>query len=240
MAYKERSYRSWAVSADLIGFRVVEQETDLAIYACRDLEKQARASVLTCRQIISDYIKDHPEFYTALKPVEVSAQAPHIVRTMAEAGSSSGTGPMAAVAGAIAESVGRDLLGLCDEVIVENGGDIFLRTEKSRTMGVFAGERSAFTGKVVLEIAPAKDGLGVCTSSGTVSHSLSFGKSDALVILSPNAALADAVATAAGNMLKDPSDIEKCVDFAKSIDGITGIIAIARDKMGTWGDIKLI
>ena len=238
--YKSRTYRRWVRSDGLVSFEVIEKETDLAISAAKNLEKHARSSILTYRHDLEEYIKNNSSFYSSLEPVEVEKDAPRIVEVMARAGKKALVGPMAAVAGAIAEFVGRDLLSFSDEIIVENGGDIFLRTRKNRTMGIYAGEDSPFTGKIVLEIAPRENGLGVCTSSGTVSHSLSFGKSDAVVIISEDTALADAVATATGNVLKSPDDVKRAVEFARSIDGILGVLVIIKDKMGSWGDIKLL
>jgi hypothetical protein len=147
---------------------------------------------------------------------------------------------MAAVAGAFAEFVGRDLLKYSTEIIVENGGDIFLKTTKSRLVGVYAGEDSPLTGKVALKIEPADTPLGICTSSGTVGHSLSFGKSDAVIVLSPSAALADAAATAIGNLVKTETDIQKALDYARGVTGLVGAAVIINDKMGVWGKINLI
>jgi hypothetical protein len=236
--YKERAYRSWTKSGDLVFLEVIEKETDLAIYASKNLGEQARAAVLTCRRELEDHIKHDPLFYSSLEPVDVDMGSSEIVKAMAAAARKAGVGPMAAIAGAVAEFVGREIGRSSDEIIVENGGDIFLRTAKKRSLGIYAGEDSPFTGKLVLEVGPAKEGLGVCTSSGTVSHSLSFGRADAIVIMSKDTALADAVATATGNMLKRPEDISKGIDFAKSIDGVTGVVAIMKDKLGSWGDIK--
>jgi ApbE superfamily uncharacterized protein (UPF0280 family) len=240
MAHKERSYRSWTKAGDLVFFEVIEGQTDLAIYASRDLGPQARAAVMTCRGEIEAYIARDRRFFTSLEPVTVDERAGAVIRSMAEASRKALVGPMAAVAGAIAEYVGRQLLAYSDEVIVENGGDIFLRTAKKRAVGIYAGDSSPFTGKLAIEIRASAAGLGVCTSSGTVSHSLSFGKADAVVIVSPDTALADAVATSAGNILKSAADIQKGIDFARSVDGVTGVVAIVGDKMGSWGDISLI
>ncbi len=238
--YKARTYRSWTGSGDLIFFEVIEKETDLAIYACKNLEKPARAAAFTYRRELEEYIGRDPGFYSSLEPVDVKTPAPQIIKDMAAAGRKAGVGPMAAVAGAVAEFVGRDIGRFSDEIIVENGGDIFMRTAKKRVLGVYAGEDSPFTGKLALEVGPAEDGLGICTSSGTVSHSLSFGTSDAVIIIGKNTLLADAVATATGNMLKRPEDITKGIDFAKSIEGVTGVLAIMKDKMGSWGEVRLV
>lgn len=237
--YKERSYRNWVKTEDLVHFEVVEAQTDLLISASKNLERQARALILTYRKEIESYIKKDQHFYTSLEPVKISEDAPDIVKAMAEASRKAGVGPMAAVAGAVAEFVGKDLLASSDEVIVENGGDIFIKTGKLRTIGIYAGEDSPFTGKLALEIEPKESGIGVCTSSGTVSHSLSFGKSDAALIISPDTALADAVATATGNILKNQDDTEKAINFARSVKGVIGVLVIFKNKMGSWGEIKL-
>lgn len=238
--YKTRTYRKWVKSDDLVSFEVIEKETDLLISAEKNLETRARESILNYRKDLEDYIRRYPEFYSSLLPVEAKAGCPDIVRVMIDASRAAGVGPMASVAGALAEFVGRDLLRFSDQVIVENGGDIFIKTSKARNLGIYAGEGSPFTGKLAIEIAPNEDGIGVCTSSGTVSHSLSFGKADAALIVSKNTALADAVATATGNIVKNSGDIEKGVNLAKSIKGITGVLVLAGDRMGTWGKIKLV
>jgi len=150
-----------------------------------------------------------------------------------------GVGPMAAVAGAIAEMVGRELLNFSSEVIVENGGDIFLCHKKMRHIGIYAGD-SPLSGKLALEIEPEDTPLGVCTSSGTVGHSLSFGKADAAIVLSPSAALADAAATAVGNMVKTAEDMPRAIEFVREVEGLTGIAIIVGDKMAVWGKINLV
>jgi len=147
---------------------------------------------------------------------------------------------MASVAGAIAELVGKELLPYSQEVIVENGGDIFLKTRATRLIGVYAGPESPFTGKIALEVQPADTPLGVCTSSGTVGHSMSFGQADACVVLSPSTALADAAATAIGNIVLKASDIPRAIDFAKNVEGITGLAVFADDRIGIWGNVKVV
>ena len=190
--------------------------------------------------LFRSYIRSDPSFFSSLEPLEVMEDAPEIVRVMAEASEKAVVGPMASVAGAMAEFVGRELLAFSGEVIVENGGDIFLRASKPRTLGIFAGEESPFTGKLAIEVPPSEEGLGLCTSSGTVSHSLSFGRSDAVLVMARGAALADAMATSVGNILKTPEYIQMALDRAKSVDGVLGVVAIIGDKFGTWGNIKLI
>jgi ApbE superfamily uncharacterized protein (UPF0280 family) len=174
-----------------------------------------------------------------LDTYQAEAEAPAIVKEMARVSQLTGVGPMAAVAGAIAEAVGRDLLAFSPEVIVENGGDIFLKTSEKRLVGIYAGQ-SSFTQKIALEIMPGETPLGICTSSGTVGHSLSLGSADAVIALSPSAALADAAATALGNMVKAADDIPEAIGKAQSIEGLGGAVIIVGNKMGVWGRVRIV
>ena len=237
--YQPRFYRSWTKDKGLVSFNVIVKETDLYVRARRNLRGKTLKAISKYRAMLERYIERHPEFLAALEPVEVEEDAPQIVKAMATAAAGVGVGPMASVAGAIAESVGRDLLPFSPEVIVENGGDIFLKTRERRLIGIYAGD-SPFTGKMALEIQPEETPLGVCTSSGTVGHSLSFGKADACIVLSPSTLLADAAATAIGNLTVEANDITRGIDFAKGIEGIKGLVIIKGDRMGVWGEVKVV
>ncbi len=236
--YEPRTYRDWVSDKDLVSFSVVVKETDLRIRARRDLTPKALSATQRYRADLETYIKSHPVFLTTLKPFEVEPDAPPIVKEMADAAREVGVGPMAAVAGAIAERVGKELLPYSEEVIVENGGDIFLKTSKERLIGVYAGE-SKFTKKIAFSIKPKETPLGVCTSSGTVGHSLSFGYADAVIVFSPYTALADAAATAIGNRVRIVEDIPDALEFAQSIKDLRGVAIIKGDNMGLWGQIRL-
>jgi len=238
--YEPRTYRNWIKDSDLVSFNVVVKETDLHIRALSNIEAKALESVARQRQPLEEYIKGHPHFYGSLEPVEVEKDAPVIIREMAEAAGIAGVGPMAAVAGAVAEAVGNDLLAFSPEVIVENGGDIFMVTQKKRKVGIFAGPESSFTGRLALEIDPADTPLGICTSSGTVGPSLSYGCADAVIVMARSAALADAVATAVGNDIKSADDIDGEVNTAGVRYGISGLVIIKGDRIGLWGNIKLV
>jgi len=237
--YEPRKYRDWIKDRDLVSFNVIVKETDLHIRACSNLETLALDSIQRARQPLEEYIKGHPDFYHSLEPVEVEEDAPAIIKDMAEAAGIAGVGPMAAVAGAIAEAVGNDLLSLSPEIIVENGGDIFLKTARKRKVGIFAGADSPFTGKIALDIEPEDSPLGICTSSGTVGPSLSLGYADAVIILAGSTALADAVATAVGNSIKTEADIDREIRQAGGRYGISGLVIIKDDKIGLWGNIRL-
>jgi ApbE superfamily uncharacterized protein (UPF0280 family) len=236
--YQPRVYRHWIEDKDLVSFNVTEKETDLYIRATSNLQKKARRLVLKYRQQLAGYIERYPAFQTSLEPVKVPQRAPVIVREMAEAGRQAAVGPMAAVAGTIAEAVGRGLLEFSPEIIVENGGDIFLKILRKRVVGIYAGI-SPLTGKIGLEISPRETPLGICTSSGTVGHSLSFGKADAVVVAAGSAALADAAATAVCNRVKQPRDIAGALEFARGIGGIKGVVIIIGHDIGVQGELKL-
>jgi len=239
MGYQERKYREWIKQADLTVFRVAEKETDLLISADRGLTTEAKIAIRRYRREVENYISRYPTFRSTLEPLDVCDDSPGIVKEMAEAAQKADVGPMAAIAGAIAESVGKELLNFSEQIIVENGGDIFIKTSRRRTLGVFAGD-SPFTGKLGLAIEPEQTPLGICTSSGTVGHSLSFGKADAAIIFSQSTALADAVATATANRISKPDDIEKGIEFAKSIDGVKGGLIIVGSACGAWGEVELV
>jgi ApbE superfamily uncharacterized protein (UPF0280 family) len=236
--YQPRTYRHWVKDKDLTHFKVVVKETDLYIRATANLEAEALKLVTKYRQMLERYIRQHPSFLTSLEPITIENNAPPIVIKMVEAAEKARVGPMAAVAGAIAESVGNELLPLSPEVIVENGGDIYLKSLKKRLIGIYAGQ-SPLSGKLALEIKGEETPMGICTSSGTVGHSLSFGKADAVIVLSPSATLADAAATAIGNLVIQRGDIPLGIEFAQSIDGVKGVIIIKDDKMGLWGEVKV-
>jgi len=233
-----RTYRHWIEGKDLIPFNVTVKETDLYIRASSNLTRKAHKLVLKYRQQLENYIEQHPTFLTSLEPIPAPREAPHIVKQMTEAAQKTGVGPMASVAGAIAEHVGKELLAFSPEIIVENGGDIYLKSLTRRTVGIFAG-KSPLTGKIGLEINAQNTPLGICTSSGTVGHSLSYGKADAVVALSESATLADAAATAIGNLVSQPGDITSAIEFGKSIRGLKGLIIIKDANMGVWGEVKL-
>jgi ApbE superfamily uncharacterized protein (UPF0280 family) len=236
--YEPRTYRCWVEKEDLASFTVVVNETDLLIRATTDLSSQALDLVRECRAGLESYIRSHLAFLYSLKPIPVDEDAPPVVKDMARAGEQAGVGPMAAVAGAIAQEIGLGLLDFSEEVIVENGGDIFMKCLRPRRIGVYAGV-SPLTGKIAFEVRPEQTPLGVCTSSGTVGPSLSLGRADAVITFSPWVALADAAATAIGNQVQSADDIQPALEFAKLIPGLTGAAIIKGDVMGVWGDVTL-
>ena len=236
--YESRFYREWA-DPKLVNFTVRDGETDILISAGKNLVEKALVAVRRCRQDIKSYITKNPEFKTNLASMAHDPEAPEIIQSMLEGSGKARVGPMASVAGAINDFLGRELLRFTDEVILENGGDLFIRTLKMRNVSVYAGT-SILSGKIKIRIKPKDTPLAVCTSSGTVGHSFSFGKADAVSVVSENGALADACATAACNMVKGADSVEKALNFAKTIEGVIGVVVIYKDKLGSIGNIELV
>lgn len=232
-------YRKTITGGSLTMFHVMVKETDLLVHASGDFKRQTVEFVLKVRGYIESFIRQHPDFEKTLLPWTEPGLFPGIINAMIVAGQQAEVGPMAAVAGAVAQWVGLDLLTLSPEVIVENGGDVFIKTHKPVTVGVFAGQ-SPLSMKIGLNIDTGSKAKGVCTSSGTLGHSLSFGKADAVCVVSDSCPLADAVATAIGNRIKSPEDIQRAVEFGSMIDGVSGILVIQGAAMGAWGDIEVV
>lgn len=237
--HTERTYRKRTTARDLISFRVAVKETDLWVSADRKLEKETRDLVLKYRYQLENYIQFHSTFLSTLAPYPEDPYAPAMIRDMIQATRTVGVGPMAAVAGTIAQYTGKGLLEWTDQVVVENGGDIFLKTNRPVTIAVLAGN-SPLSEKIGLIIQTRQMPLGICSSSATVGHSLSMGSADAVCLLSASATLADGAATALGNRIKKRQDLEKGVEWAKTIEGIWGGVVIMEDLMASWGDLELV
>ena len=237
--YQERTYRNLIKSPELVPYRVVVKETDLMVYTDHKLIDETKELVLEQRGYVETFISSHPEFAEALVPWQLSGPAPAIIANMAKAAHNAGVGPMAAVAGAIAEQVGLGLLKLTDQAIVENGGDVFIKTHSELTVGIFAGD-SPLSLRIGIQLKHQPNPMAVCTSSGTVGHSLSLGKADAVCVVADSCSIADAAATSIGNLVDSPADIEKAIEVGQKMNGLTGVVVIADDKIGMWGDLKIV
>ncbi len=238
-----RGYRQGLCPAGMVSFTIAVKETDLWLAVDRealtpDLPGKLESFIWRQRRFLEAYIQQDPVFAQTLQPYLVGPGAPPLALEMARAGNLAGVGPMAAVAGAFAQCAGEWLLQFSRAVIVENGGDIFLRCSQRVTVGVLAGD--AFPGgKIAVRVRPRAGLCGICTSSGTKGHSYSRGRADAAVILADAAALADAVATAAANMVRCPADLKEALEFARSIPGVKGVLLILADKIAVWGQVEL-
>ncbi|MCA1961413.1 MAG: UPF0280 family protein [Desulfomonile sp.] len=234
-----RTYRDFGPSNRFVAFRVAVETSDLYVKAHSFLDSETERLIRVARSLVEDAIARRPEFLKSLGPLDDDPGDAPIAARMVSAGRKAGTGPMAAVAGAVAEFVGLRLLELSPEVIVENGGDIFLRIDHPIVMGIFAGE-SPFSNRIGLKVYPSVLPVGVCTSSATVGPSYSAGRADAATIISRDTILADAVATALGNRVTAPRDLKTAVEWALTVPGVDGALAIIGDKIAAMGDVELV
>jgi uncharacterized protein len=235
--YSNRNeYRNRVVS-DLFQWKTQYKETELFICADKMLDIQAYDALVNLRWILDEYIAENETFKTSLVPLEAAQDAHPVIAGMCRAGKAADVGPMAAVAGAFAEYVGNVILRKSEKAIVENGGDIFMKTGDKRIVALFAGN-SPLSMKIGIEV-DSTEAISVCTSSGTVGPSLSFGKADAAVVISRDACLADACATRLGNELKSESDIQKALGIICAIEGVLGAVVVIGDKCGVKGEVEL-
>lgn len=251
-SYIKRDYRLVAMEKDLVSSRVRVEETDLHILAeglagglaGGDVTALSRELVIHARLQLENYIQKNPVFVSSLIPLPMDPTAPPLIREMLQAGQDAQVGPMAAVAGVIARYVGEGLIAAgFKEVIVENGGDIFLRRSGDCTVAIFAGQ-SPLSYNIGIRIKGEHMPCGVCTSSGTVGHSLSFGDADSVTVVADSVALADAAATRLGNEVGrgrgSKTGVNMALAQAKTIQGLRGVLIICNEVMGAVGDLELV
>ncbi|MDY6960051.1 MAG: UPF0280 family protein [Halobacteriota archaeon] len=213
------------------------KETVVSIIAEEEFILPAKEAIMHHRRELEDFITKDPFFSLTLEPYPESEDAPKIVRRMIEASLKVGIGPMSAVAGTISQLAVEAMIDAgATYAIVDNGGDIALINDKEVLVGIYAGEINDFAFKV----KPRDSILGICTSSGKIGPSISFGNSDAVTVISGNTSVADSAATAIGNLVTDEKSINNAINNFSGIDGIDGILIICDGRIGTWGDLPSI
>jgi len=217
------------------------KETQCTIISDKQQGVQAAVeSIKHNRQDLEIYVKSNPKFLYTLKPYP-PPEKPLVAKLMAEAAEKAGVGPMAAVAGAIADlAVGDMTSGGCEVAVVEDGGEISAFSNVSVDVAVAAGDEplSRRFGFRLIDFP-----IGVATSSGRFSHALSFGDAEAATVFCRNASLADAVATAVGNVVKgEVADvgIKAGLNKGMSIKGVDGVLILYKGKVGMAGKIPEI
>ena len=243
--FEERTYRTQFNSERFTGFEISYLETDLWIGVDSssfqpEIKEIALAKIKSLRNKLDEYIKAEPFFKKSLKPFNPSDLALLEAKQMAAAAEKAGIGPMSAVAGLFAREVGEEIIRnfLVDEMVIENGGDIYVLLKDELVLSVFAGE-SILSERIGLVIPADKKKLGICTSAGTVGPSLSYGKADAVVVICEDILLADAFATALGNKVKSPNDVEKVIKQSEKYPEILSLLIICEDKIGIRGDYEM-
>jgi hypothetical protein len=197
----------------------------------------AVSSIKHHRKELEKYIRCHPKFLYSLKPVPAN-DGPVIVKLMAEVAEKANVGPMAAIAGVLADLAVKDMVLAGSKIaIVENGGEVSAVSNKPIDVALLAGD-SPLSKQIGFRLE--KFPTGIATSSGLFSHALSFGEAEAVTIFSTNAGLADAAATAVGNLIKGKDwrrAVERGIEGALSIDGVRGVFIVYRRMVGKAGEV---
>lgn len=243
--YAARTYRTISNSAEEAAFQVILDESDLWISCPKKyfaeqekLPGRVQEKLRHTRAAIKSWMRLQPEFGPSLVPLDVHESAPHIIKRMEQAGKAWQVGPMASVAGAVAEEVAREFMHESPDFIVENGGDIYMASTRGRTVALLPDPANG--ARIGLKINAGLFPLSVCSSSSTIGHSLSFGNGELVTVLAQNACMADAAATSLCNRLKNPRDLEGIIKEAENSPEILGIFAQCGSRMGLWGDIELV
>jgi hypothetical protein len=186
------------------------------------------------------YAELHPAFLTSLVPLPLESNGPRIIAAMLEAAQVMQVGPMAAVAGAIAQDVADTFGPTCGDILVENGGDIFIRSSIPRTIGLLPDPSNEMT--LGLALQPADFPCAVCASSASIGHSLSLGRGDLVVTRARSGALADAAATRLCNELQTRKDLRRVLALAEefSSQGLLGVVAQCQGQIGIRGEMELV
>ncbi len=222
----------------LKNYEMSYKETNLYISACKDMKIEIFEYVRRLRAVLDLYISKRKEFLTSLEPIKFDKKADSIVKDMIKASKKASVGPMACVAGAFAQYVGNIILKECNECVVENGGDIFLKLDTQPTVGIYT-ENKFFKDRITIKLNKSKKPFGICASSAKIGPSLSKGRADLAVIIAEDAIFADGLATKTANMIVNKDDIKKAINFSKEKD-IIGCLFIKDDALGVWGDLSLV
>lgn len=207
---------------------------------CCEAFEAVTAEIVRQRQILEDYITRHPEFELAFTPLTLLDDAPPSALQMAHAADRVGTGPMAAVAGTMAQLAA--LAGVkagADEAIVENGGDIYLQTSQEVIIGLYPGA-GKLASQLGFSLKPEDTPISICSSSGKMGHSTSLGQCDLATVVSTDAALADAAATQAANLVRTADDVEPTLNRISAIDGVDGVLVVKDENIGMAGQLPLL
>ncbi|MBP7434249.1 UPF0280 family protein [bacterium] len=241
-----RTYRSLHNIERFRFFNATVFESDLHIGVDNASFDHSLIEFVTCeiqrtREILNEYNILNSTFFSSLTPLPLDDSAETEISSMLKAGIIASVGPMAAVAGLTSETVGKRVLENfpIKEIVVENGGDIWASVKETLFVEILAGN-SPLSGKLALKIPHGKTPLGICTSSGTVGHSLSFGKADAVVICAHDASIADAFATAVCNIVKTESDIDKALEFTSQFKEILSTVIVINDKIAVSGEFEIV
>jgi hypothetical protein len=213
--------------------RFVHREAVFRIW-CAEFEA-VRGEIVRQRRILEEYIERHGEFREALEPVRLLDDAPEVARRMGRAADIVGVGPMAAVAGAMAQmAVEAAMRAGSDEAIVDNGGDIYVQTRRAVTIGLYTGIEG-LDGRLGFVVEADDTPVAICSSSGMMGHSFSKGKCDLCTVAAKDASIADAAATLGANLVQEAGDVDGALEQVEAIAEVDGVMIVKGDRVGLVG-----
>lgn len=222
--YVEVRYRHTAL---LCGYRAACCTKDV-------LRSLIQHRVETIYSVIEEYDKCAHGFIDYLEPLETDGKMPDLIKRMCIDSAAADVGPMASVAGLVADEALKIILEHCESGFVENGGDVALHSTEELNITVFPGwdEESASIGFRV----PAGS-CGITTSSGKYGPSFSKGEADMVSVAAESAPVADAWSTSICNRIKSGVDVAELVE---SLSGLKAVAVMWKGQIWYKGDFELI
>ncbi|MFA6845018.1 MAG: UPF0280 family protein [Sphaerochaetaceae bacterium] len=243
--FQERTYRRGMLGEKFGTFSFSIQESDLFVgYTPKTREmdlvmKEARRKTMQLRNQILNY--PDRRFLSSFIPLDNPIPSGHsLINTMILASGEAKVGPMASVAGAIAQEVGVHLKRKCglQEIVIENGGDLYLDVKEPILVKLLA-PGSGFSGHVAIRIKAEDCPLGVCTSSGKTGPSFSFGRADAVMVACHDSALSDAYATAFCNQVTDETQVDVVIKRISHKEKIISALVVCNERLALYGRLEV-
>jgi len=232
-------YRSKVKSREKYKWKVVYKYSDILISSDSYIKDRVEKPLREIYKLLEFCIEKDPSFLKSLSPVRIKSYFPEIIKKMCEKSAIFNVGPMATVAGAVCEYLAANLNKYCSQLIIENGGDVYIKSKRDINVGVYL-KNKYFKDRINLKIKRGNTPYGLCSSSGSFGHSLSLGKSDLVVVLAESTISADGAATAVANSISSHADISKAINHYKKVNDIEGILIVKDSKIGLWGSLELI
>ncbi len=232
-------YRNRVKYKEKYNWRIIYKYSDLLVSCDRNIIPKLERLIKEIYHLLGSCIKENPSFQKSLSPLKIKPEYPPVIKKMCQKAAIFNVGPMATVAGAVCDYLASGLDRYCSRLIIENGGDVFIKTNKDIKVGVYL-KNKHFEDKIYLKIKAVGTPCGLCSSSGSFGHSLSMGSSDLVVVMAKSTISADGAATSIANNIRDPEDISKTISSYKNIKDIKGILIVKDDRLGVWGNIEFI
>ena len=231
-------YRNKISAEGRYSFRLDYKYSGLYIICDRDISSELEEPVLSFYRNIEKVITRQTDFEKSLVPIKSVKDLPPTIKEMCDAGEVFGVGPMASIAGALCDYLAKSLAGRCSFLMIENGGDVYIKSSDPLEVGIFT-KNIYFKDKLTLLVEAGQTPCGICSSSGSFGHSLSLGKSDLVTVLSRTATIADAAATSIANTINSEEDIDTAIARFSQYKEVEGLIIIKNKRIGLWGKLQL-